>query len=251
MTVKAAPRAPEVMSWPQFVELFARHHRQGEHVSLVGPTGSGKSTLAFALCQIVGSRKSKDGRPSRVVILATKPRDDTLLRMVGKGSPPWKIVKTWPPAYGEEHAIVWPRGGPPSGAAERHAAIFSPLLDIIYHEGGQTVCLDEASYFERTPPAGLGLRGTMEQYWTSARSLKLTLIAGTQRPRNVSRSMWSEPAWIMIFRCEDGDDSKRVAEMSGAKDDVLAAIDRLGGHEFLCVRRQRNGGRQLIVSRVD
>jgi hypothetical protein len=234
-----------VVAWPQFAAIFARHHHQGEHVALCGPTGSGKSTLGVQLCRIVGARKGRDGRPSRVVILATKPRDDTLSRL------DWPVIKQWPPAYGQEHAIVWPKGGPPSEAAARQRAVYLPLLDQIYAEGGQSVYIDEAAMFERPQPSGLGMQATMEQFWSSARSLRLTLIAGTQRPRHVTRLMWSEPSWVCVFPMHDIEDVKRVAELSGRRPEVLDLVPRLGGHEFLCVRRQPRGQRALYVSRVD
>jgi energy-coupling factor transporter ATP-binding protein EcfA2 len=242
-TVRAEPDVT-VVRWPEFAELFAREHKQGEHVAIVGQTGSGKTVLGLSLCEIIGGRKGRDGRPARVVVLATKPRDATLTKLG------WPVVKEWPPAYGQEHCIVWPKGGAPSSRARRLRSVYRPLLDTIYHEGGQTVYIDEASYFERPLPYGLGLAGTMEDVWTTGRSLKLTLVAGTQRPRHVTRSMWSEPSWVFVFPPDDLDDLKRVAELSGRKADVLEIAERLGGFEFLCVRRQRGGGRALYVSRV-
>jgi energy-coupling factor transporter ATP-binding protein EcfA2 len=233
--------------WDQFSELFLRSHKAGEHVSVVGTTGSGKSVLMFELCRLLAKRKVKNNRPASVAVLANKPRDATLMKLHKEG---WPIVKKWPPAYGQEHCIVWPRGGPPSGRARRLAQVYRPLLDRIYSEGNQTVCIDEASYFERPLPNGLGLHGVMEEYWTSARSSKLSLIAGTQRPRRVTRSMWSEPSWLFVFRPDDIDDLKRVAELSGQRLEVMAAAPRLGGHEFLIVRRQRAGAYALYVSKV-
>lgn len=238
------------MRWDRFSEIFLRAHKQGEHIAIVGPNGTGKTQLGLELCKLIGSRKGKDGRPSRVVILNFKPRDDTVSAIQTKHE--WQTVKEWPPAYGEEHCIVWPRGGPPSGAAKKHRAVFVPLLDRIYAEGGQTVYIPEAAYFERAQPAGLGMGGTMEQFWSTARSLKLTVISDTQRPRQVTRLMWSEPAWLFIFRVDDRDDLKRVAEMSGAELGVWGIVPKLGGHEFLCVTRQRKTQeRALYVSRVD
>ena len=244
-TVEAEPTAEfTVLPWDEFSEVFSREHKQGEHVAIVGQTGSGKSVLGLSLCQIVGARTGKDRRPSRVVVLATKPRDDTVTALG------WPTVKKWPPAYGQEHCIVWPRKGSPSTIAAQQRRVFSPLLDVIYQEGGQTVYIDEAGYFEVALPKGLGLASTMEQYWTAARANKITLIAGTQRPRHVTRSMWSEPSWVFIFPPDDEDDLKRVAELSGAKDTVLDITPQLGGHEFLCVRRQRGTGKKLYVSKV-
>lgn len=225
--------------------MFSRAHKQGEHVSIVGQTGSGKSVLGLSLCRIIAARKGKDGRPARVIVLATKPRDDTVTALG------WPIIKKWPPAYGQEHCVIWPKGGDPDTVAQRQRRIFRPLMNAIYHEGGQTVYIDEASYFERPLPDGLALASTMEQYWTSARSLKITLIAGTQRPRHVSRSTWSEPSWVFIFAPDDEDDLRRVAEMSGSREQVLDIAEKLGPHEFLCVRRQRGSDKRLYVSKVE
>jgi energy-coupling factor transporter ATP-binding protein EcfA2 len=234
----------QVVPWERLAKIFARTHKQGEHIAIVGQTGSGKSVLGLSLCQIIGKRKGKDGRPSRVVVFATKPRDDTVTA-IG-----WPTVKKWPPSYGQEHCVIWPKGGDPETMAQRQRAVFRPLMRVIFHEGGQTLYIDEASYFEENLPNGLGLAPTMNQYWTSARSLKLTLIAGTQRPRHVTRSMWSEPSWLFVFAPDDEDDLRRVAEMSGARRQVLEVAPELGGHEFLCIHRPRGGTKKLYVSKV-
>lgn len=228
--------------------MFYRSHKQGEHVAIVGVNGSGKTQLGLELCKIIGSKTGKDGRPSRVVILNFKPRDDTVSAMQSKDE--WQTIKEWPPGYGEEHCVVWPRGATASQAARRHRAVFLPLLDTVYEEGGQTVYVPEAAYFERALPHGLGMQGTMEQFWSSARSNNITLISDTQRPRQVTRLMWSEPKWVFIFHIHDRDDVKRVAEVSGNELAVWNCVPKLGKHEFLCVRRQE-GESGLYVSRVD
>jgi energy-coupling factor transporter ATP-binding protein EcfA2 len=234
----------QVLGWEPFAQTFAKAHRQGEHVAIVGQTGSGKTVLGLELCKIVGARKTRQGRPASVTILASKPRDD---RLAALG---WPTIRSWPPSYGQEHSIVWPKARRPSTATRDMRAVFGPLLDAIYHEGGQAVYIDEAADFEDPLPTGMGLRGTMNRYWRTGRSLKLTLVAGTQRPRRVSVSMWTEPSWVFVFHIDDREDLKRVADLSGQRESVLELVPRLGGHEFLCVRRQRAGERELYVSRV-
>lgn len=243
--VEGPPAAVTVLAWEAFAAMFARAQRQGEHVAIVGQTGSGKTVLGLELAKIVGNRRTARGRPASVVILASKPRDDRL-RALG-----WPVIRSWPPSYGQEHAIVWPKARTPSTAMRDLRRVFGPLLDTIYHEGGQTVVIDEAADFEDALPNGMGLAGTLTRYWRTGRSLKLTLIAGTQRPRRVSVSMWTEPSWVFAFHIDDRDDLKRVADLSGSREDVLELVPRLGGFEFLCVRRQRAGMRHLYVSRVE
>lgn len=239
------PARPQVLAWERFQAVFAREHRQGEHVAIVGKTGSGKSVLELELAKIIARRRTRSGRPSSVTVLATKPRDDTVTALG------WPVLKKWPPAYGEEANIVWPKARTASTAARDQRRVLGPLLDEIYQEGGQTVCIDEAAYFERPLPKGLGLGATMEQYWSSARSLKLTLVAATQRPRKVSVSMWSEPTWLFVFYVKDRDDLKRVADLSGMREEVTELVPRLGGFEFLCIRRHADGREGLYVSRVE
>jgi energy-coupling factor transporter ATP-binding protein EcfA2 len=238
-------REPDVIPWERFCELFRREHKQGEHVAIVGRTGSGKSVLELELARIIAARKTKGGRPQSVTVIAVKPRDDTVTALG------WPVLKKWPPSYGQEANIVWPKAKTPSTAARDQRAVIGPLLDAIYQEGGQTICIDEAAYFERPLPRGLGLGATLEHYWSSARSLKLTLVAATQRPRRVSVSMWSEPTWLFAFYVKDRDDLKRVADLSGFRDEVYAIVPELGGFEFLCIRKHADGREGLYVSRVE
>lgn len=236
-----------VLTWDDFSEMFRDAHRPGEHVATVGPTGSGKSVLNLSLCEIIGSRKGTDRRPARVVVLGTKPRDDTL------SSLGWPIIKKWPPAYGQEHCIVWPRKDKSSMTMAQQRRTFLPLLNTIHGEGNQTVCIDEAATFERALPHGMGLSGLMEDYWTNARSSRVALVAGTQRPRHVARSMWSEPSWLVIFPPEDLEDLKRVADLSGCRDMVLEIVPQLGPYECLVIQRQRRHGqtgKTLYVTKV-
>lgn len=240
---------PDKMRWEQFQEHFLDEHEQGQHIAIVGPTGKGKTTTGLEFCKLVGSRMGEDRRPSRVTVLGSKPKDDTLAKLIQEGG--WPEIRKWPPGFGEEHCVVWPRGGSPEEEAIRQKRVFAPLIDTIYKEGGQSLFTDEEAYFEMKPPDGLGMTGKMNKIWIGGRSNAVTLIGATQRPRSVTRSMWSEPAWVIVYPPDDEDDLKRVAEMSGSKYEVMAACDRLGPWEFLCINRKRDGTKRTIVSRVE
>lgn len=241
-------RRPVILRWDGFDYMFDMAHRRGEHIAIVGPNGSGKTGLGLSLCKIIGRRLAKDRRPTRVCVLQYKPQDKIIREVI----PDWPVIPKWPPRYGEEHCIVWPKAGAASEAARNQRAVFAPLLDRIYQEGNQTVYIPEAAYFERAAPNGLGLSGTMEQFWSTARALGLTLISDTQRPRHVTILMWTEPAWLFIYRLDSEDDLKIIARYSGCAPDVYNTVPQLDEHEFMCIRRQRHAGaREIYVSRVE
>ena len=240
----STPR-PERVPASEVLETFYREHEQGQHVGIVGPTGSGKSTLAIELVKARARRRAKDGRPSRVTVFAHKPRDRTI-EALG-----WPRLKKWPPPLGQEHVVVWPDYGDMSTVARRQRAVFEPLMRRIFAEGGQTLYIDEISWFEDRPPDGLGLRALVVQYWQFARSVDLSLIAATQRPRGVARGMWSETSWLYVFRLEDHDDLRRLGEIGGNTSAIKEVVASLDDHEFVEVRRRGGARRELRISKIE
>lgn len=243
------PAAVERVPWEGVRDYFAAEHELGEHVAACGPTGCGKTTVIAELLKARGERTTVRGRPVCITAFGVKRRDDTLARLITRDG--WhriKALKEWPPAYGEEHTVAWPPIGPVSGRARRLRPFFRGILDEIDESGNQIVFIDEAAYFERPLPNGLGMASALEEIWTTSRSGGVTLVAATQRPRRVSRSMWSEPYWLLIFRPEDEEDIKRVAQLSGSKQLVLDTVPGLDTHEFLLLRRRPH--RVALISEV-
>lgn len=255
MATRSSSESVQVERWPwenvcqYFAKNFKLNTREGnaEHVATEGPNGSGKSILMLALLMEVGStRKTKDGRPINITIFVDAPRDKT---MSGLGWPIIRKLDQWPPAYGEEQVLVWPPYGTDlKTVAERQRAIFQPIMNEIYSTGNQILYIDEAAYFAERPPDGLGLSAQLNHYWRQSRKLAVSLWAGTQRPVNVPRNMWTEPYWLFLFRPEDDEDLKVIADRSGQKDLVREVLPQLGAHEFLMLRRRPE--RLAVVSQV-
>lgn len=234
------------VDWERVAELFRRQHRLSEHVSCVGPNGSGKSTVMLALLAERGKRIAADGRPTRITVFGDKPRDATLTRTG------WKRLtrlEQWPPGYGEEHVLVWPAYKDPHTASANQRVIFRGVINEIIRSGNQIIYIDEAAYWTEYRPEGLGLSALLSQCWQKMRSSGISVVASTQRPRRVPMAMWTEPYWLVIFRPEDEDDLKRVAQLSGQKQLVLDVVPQLDAHEFLLLRRRPQ--RMAVVSQVD
>jgi DNA helicase HerA-like ATPase len=232
----------DVVSWEELGPAFYAEwgwpegQWMPEHMAILGPTGSGKSqfmtTVIDERCKLTGAH---------AVILVTKQADKTTKRLANEG---WKIRTSWPPDYGETRVVFWPPGrSMTEGSSKQRKAVFDFLAELWKPDSNLILAFDEISYVE----VELRLRPMIEQYWREARSLGITIVAGTQRPRNVSRYMHSEPGWSVAFRPDDEDDAKRVAEILGSRKLYTPLLMELERFHFLMVRRRT---REAYISRL-
>lgn len=216
---------PQRVDWeelgPDFLEAWGRPNGkfEPEHVEILGKTGSGKSYFEK---HILEARAKLRG--SHVVILLTKPADKTILSMH------WPVVTSWPPSqWKKENAqvIYWAKSeGLSKEARARQAGKVLELLDGLWHPDSNVIlAVDEIAYVEQE----LGLRTHMTTFFREGRTLGITVVASTQRPAGVSRTVHSETSWVVAFAPKDQDDAERVAQILGDKKhymDVLMDLDR-------------------------
>ena len=188
--------------WSDFYPRFARSWKQGEHVALVGPTGQGKTTLALAILPI----------RTYTVILATKPADATLAHLRHHG---WVIVDRWRRRGDENRLVLWPKSRGLHDSA-RQAKVLDQGLDAMYRATGWTILVDDTQYL-----ASIGLRHTLSTLWINARSNKVTIVGGSQRPVWVPREMWSQSSHLFIFGTTDRDDLKALSGFGARLDAQL------------------------------
>lgn len=219
---------------PAFLRAWGRPNGriEAEHVAIIGPTGSGKSTVEAEV--IVGRAELRD---TATAVIATKPADRTLTKLG------WPIISRWPPKFGQNQVILWPRTTNPHTQAEYQKPIIKYALGEMWiPNSNRIVCFDEVAYIEQE----LALKSTMTTYYREARALGISMVATTQRPRYVSRYLWSEASWIFAFRFYDMDDAKRVAEIMGGRH-WLDVLLNLRAHEFVLLRRVTG---EAIISKV-
>lgn len=183
----------EFQPWEEFLDGW--RWKQGEHVSLIGPTGSGKTTLAHA---ILPKRKF-------VVVLATKPRDSSLDLLKGDG---YEVLRKWPEHIATDvtpRIILWPTMRRPGDAKKQQHEIGEALSEI-FSVGRWTVYADELRYLSQT----LKLKPLLEMLWQQGRSLKVSLIGGTQRPAHVPLMLYDQATHLFFWRDNDEANLKRI-----------------------------------------
>lgn len=228
---------PEYVPWdvlgPEFFESWGYPDGKfkPQHMAVYGPTGRGKSHFeAYIL------RERARLRGSRIIVIATKPADKTLTRMG------WPVVSKWPPETGwtkkRDHfrqCIFWAKAdGLDEEGQRRQAARIRALLEALWVPDSNTVVVfDEIAYIE----IELRLGTVTSRYFREGRALGITVVASTQRPANVSRTMHSETDWSVFFAPKDEEDAERLAQIAGNKlyfKRALAMLDATK-YEFLLV----------------
>lgn len=220
---------PAVRSWRRFLRGF--RWAPGEHVTVIGHTGSGKSEL---LRSLLAQRRY-------VVVLGTKPRDDTLDRYIADG---YRRISRWPPESNVDKAILWPRIRSRDDLAQL-GPMFREALDDIFVEGSWTVSIDELHYAVDR----LGLEPQLQDLWEQGRSLRVSVVAATQRPANVPLLAYSQATHVFLSRSTDDRDLQRLAELGGGHDkaELRDVVRHLPKYAFAYVHT-RTGA--LIVTRA-
>lgn len=240
---------PERVPWEQVGEDFIRAWGRPrgrvspEHVAIYGPTGSGKSWFERTILM-----ERARLRGSHVVVIATKPADETLR---GMG---WPIVTSWPPKRrwrdkrnSHDQVIFWAKAdGLDSEGRERQREAIEDLLSQLWRPNSNVIVVfDELAYVEQE----LKLSTTITTYFREARSLGITIVANTQRPSGVTRWMHSEASWSVFFAPKDVEDAERLAETAGDKTYYLRVFKELrrDKYEFCLVHSLTN---EAVISSI-
>jgi len=226
------------VSWKAAAPDFIEHWGQGEHLITIGKTGRGKTTL---INDVLNRRH--DQRGASICSFICKVKDSTSSDLLAED---WSKLLEWPPTFAQRKAgkvMLWPKYTRASSYAKDARPTFLQAIDEVMEEGCWTLYLDEAPYYVES----MGLRKSMDELFNQARSNEITLVAGTQRPVWVSRSMVSQHCWVACFKVGDQEDARRAGEVIGDRDRYTPVIRGLGEHQFLLVD---SIGDNAIISEV-
>lgn len=220
----------ETIEWSEFKRLF--RWKQGEHLSLIGKTQSGKTTLALELLK----------RRTYVCALCTKSRDDDFSSALEDNG--FKFTRSWPISKRYNKVALWPPIEKITDAPEQEAVIKKALAHI-YTVGGWTVYADEIWYLKNA----LHAQKYLEMLWSQGATIKITVVAGTQRPRTIPQMMLDQPVHLFFFRSQELKFIQRTAEISFLlQKEIISTVPRLEQHQFLYVNQDTG---QMAVSKLE
>lgn len=206
------PRLP----WDSFLEQFK--WKQGDHMTLVGPTKRGKTTLAHALLPM---RKW-------VIIFATKKKDPLITKFRKDG---YHLVRTSDEIHKDvSHRFIL---APPLTSKESRPSQrveFEKALARGFKSGGWTFYLDEARYISDT----LRLADDCELLWQQGRTLGVTMVVGTQRPVRIPLTAYDQATHLFFFRENDDRNLKTLGGLGGVDNKLIReTVAMLGFHDAL------------------
>lgn len=195
------------VTWDEFLSSFV--WKQGEHVTLLGPTGQGKTTLAN---EILPKREY-------VIVFGCKAKDKTLDKLIKEEG----YIKSteYPPPPWAKRVVLWPSTKTAHYRLEQQR-VFHEALSDIYTAGGWCVYLDELRYICDT----LKLATYVENLWQQGRSLGISVVGGNQRPRFVPLNAYDQATHLFVWNFNDRENAKRLSEIVGINEKEIAAVVR-------------------------
>lgn len=200
---REAPRVP----WDEFIRDHFRWN-QGEHVALIGPTGQGKTTLLTNLLPL----------HPYVVVFATKPKDESMERLIRTGYYPIKRWQSLDPIKFPKR-VLWPDAFE-LDSVRTQAAVFHDAFARIYREGGWTVAIDELWYVNNI----LKLEMDVKTYLLQARALGISLLVATQRPAWVPLEVYDQSTHLFFWRDNDETNLRRLSGISFRSADLIRSV---------------------------
>jgi ABC-type cobalamin/Fe3+-siderophores transport system ATPase subunit len=219
------------VAWKQLPSLM--QWSQGEHATLIAPTGQGKTTLVRKLLPLTPAIRNY------VMVLATKKRDKVLSQFSDYRR------MDFPQRWAERVIIYPPFPKNANAMLKAQRETFQRALNEAYQNGGWTVYADEVRYLA----SDLKLGPELQRLWMQGRSLGVSLIASTQRPRHIPLEAYDQPTHLFFWRDTDRNNVDRIADISGTVDrkSIIERVPQLPQYQFIYANT-RTG--EIVESKV-
>lgn len=226
------------LAFPPALRYIWGRWKQGEHVSLIGPTGSGKTFFKRYLLRKRGY----------ITTFVTKNSDDELDRIHREEG--FTVQRAEWDGSKNDLIALWPKvlkdqDDEDFQAMQRY--YFKRAIRKAFHQKGWTMDFDEVSYMCDF----LHMDRTMRWLLQQGRSDKTTIVAATQRPAWIPRAFYSMPTWLVFWANQDAEDLKRISSLGGVDGKVLRReVSELRHREILVVHNRHPYERIRTIVRV-
>ena len=219
------------------------NYKQGEHVTILGPTGSGKTTLAYELLK----HSATEELPA--VVLVMKPRDQTAAKY--SKDLDFRVVRNWPPPKLKyipkkpKGWTLWPKHTFNVTQDEhRMHTIFARAMMDCYKRGNRIVFADELLGLTDD----LQLDDEVRVILTRGRSMGCGFWSASQRPFNVPMYAYDQAEHLFLAYDPDARTIKRYSEIGGVNPKLVSAITpQLDKHQWLYIQRSGKRGPALCI----
>lgn len=239
---KSGLALPPFVRWDAFIRQF--RWREGEHITVVGPTGSGKTVLNRNLLK---RAPLKERKGQFVVVLGIKNRDRELYGPFEAEG--YELVRKFDAMPDEDtesqHIIFAPQTDKAGGEGlQERSRKFRTALHDIEQAGGWTVYADDLGFMSDE----MKLRTEFGLLWKVARSEGVELVGSATDPVGIPVAAYGNASHLFLFKNLDDYRAKRMAEFAGVNREIAReTILRLPDHEFLYINKSSG---QMLRSRV-
>lgn len=206
---------PQELPWEQFIKRWPSQYKQDQHVTIIGPTDCGKTVLTRNLVACRG----------HVVGTGVKYVDESLSDLMAQG---WHRIERWKDRpKSANRLLLWPNVPNPEDATEVYRARFTEMLNRIYKDGRWCIWTDELRFLTDN----CGMSKIYRNMYIAARSNKISLVSGAQRPAWVPLEAYSQAQHLFIHRTGFEDDLKKM--LGGHAKDLIEIVNQLPWYHFL------------------
>lgn len=210
-------------------------YKDGEHVTILGPTGSGKTFLIFTLL----ARTATKAR--QAIVLQLKPRSATVDKFRTKMK--YRLITQWPP-LGSQYQSIAPNGwvlkptqmgDPDKDNPHKRRVIRKALIDTYNSRQCYIIVADETVSLERD----LKLTDVIEMILQMGREMNEGMWLASQRAAYITQ--WAYGGSQHLFLAHDSDvrSQERYSEIGGINPAwVVYVVRRLEKHEWLYIHKE-------------